>query len=141
MRKPNNDIIEKEFAGTNFGGDEQTVEGRAKLCAECVMKTVCGFSSGHTITEICKEVGLLTTIGNAKKWAKRWAYCYIFDPFILDCGYVVKAICLETASTSWLRGYKWISNKNQATRFDFETAKAAANVFRIEGAEINVVKC
>lgn len=79
ITEPKQDDIDHAFRNTNFGPLGETPEGRRYLVAECVMKRACGFSSGHTIEVICKQLKLLTKSGTPKINAKHWAYCYIID--------------------------------------------------------------
>lgn len=75
--KPNQTDIDIAFKGTNFGPEGETPEGRRRLVAICVLQRACGFSAGGTLTQICKEVGVLTKKGNPKKHAKQWAFCFM----------------------------------------------------------------
>lgn len=75
--EPKQQDIDNAFAGTNFGPQGETPEGRKNFVAHCVLKRACGFGDGHTIVTICKELGLITEIGTPRKGAKMWAYCHL----------------------------------------------------------------
>jgi hypothetical protein len=62
------------FAGTNFGGEESTEQGRRRLLSGCVLKLSCGYADGSTIKQICQELGALTTGHNPRLSARQWAY-------------------------------------------------------------------
>lgn len=75
--EPKQQDIDRAFDGTNFGPQGETPEGRRTLVADCILKRACGFSSGGTIEQICREVGLLTRGRNPTTRAKHWAYCHL----------------------------------------------------------------
>lgn len=75
--------IDAAFSGTNFGTAGETADGRRSLVAQCVLKRACGFSDGHTISTIAKELGLLTKKGTPKRMGKMWAYIYVTSPGLL----------------------------------------------------------
>lgn len=52
-------VIEEVFRGTNFGTRDKTDDGRRQLILECIVKRGTGFHDGHTITQICRELGFL----------------------------------------------------------------------------------
>lgn len=76
IKEPSQDDIDNAFRGTNFGLPGETPGGRRDLVADCILKHACGFSSGSTITLICKDLGLLTRKGTPRKQAKAWAYIH-----------------------------------------------------------------
>ena len=57
--------IEKAFAGTNFGDRKPRA-----LLGMAVLKTLTGYHSGHTITTIMKELGLIDHRGKTTKKGK-----------------------------------------------------------------------
>lgn len=77
IKEPDQHSIDQAFAGTNFGPEGDSPEGRKKIVARCVLQRACAFSSGGTITAICKELGLLTNAGAPRKHAKQWAFCFL----------------------------------------------------------------
>ena len=47
--------IDASFAGTNFGSDD-----RVFLICDAIAKSAEGYGNGWTITQICRELGVLT---------------------------------------------------------------------------------
>lgn len=66
--------IDDAFKGTNFGQAE-TMAARQKLVAQAVLKRVCDYSTGSTMSHILQELGLTKTLhGKPTKAARRWMY-------------------------------------------------------------------
>lgn len=57
--------IEASFAGTNFGGCD-----RRELLAQGVLKRNCGYSCGSTLTQILRELKLITSNDTVTKRGK-----------------------------------------------------------------------
>ncbi len=74
IKAPLQDIVDAQFAGTNFGPEGETPQGRIALVAKCVMQRACGFAAGGTITTICRDLNMLTPGNTPRLWAKRWAF-------------------------------------------------------------------
>lgn len=72
----NDKIINDAFRGYNFGPNAN----HRQLLAECVFKTMVGYSSGSSIERISKGLGLLTMKGNPSKFGKRFCYDYYNYP-------------------------------------------------------------
>ena len=67
--------IEAAFKGTNFGPCMETVEAKKKEVAKAVLKKVCNFATGSTISHIMHELGLTKTLhGQPTKAGRRWMY-------------------------------------------------------------------
>ena len=65
--------IEKAFAGTNFGDRKPRA-----LLGMAVLKTLTGYHSGHTITTIMKELGLIDHRGKTTKKGKDFCLCEFY---------------------------------------------------------------
>lgn len=66
--------IDDAFKGTNFGALE-TTEQRKKYVAQAILKRMCDYGTGNTISVILQELGLTKTLhGNPTKAARRWMY-------------------------------------------------------------------
>lgn len=71
--------ITKLFKGADFGMEAETPGSRRWLMAECVLKCMCDYSGGHTISMICYNAGLLTSNFNPTRAGRRWVYSIISD--------------------------------------------------------------
>lgn len=66
--------IDDSFRGTSFGGLE-TTEQRKKYVAQAVLKRMCDYGTGITISHIMQELRLTKTLhGKPTKAARRWMY-------------------------------------------------------------------
>jgi hypothetical protein len=66
--------IDAAFKGTSFGCVSTTGQ-RRKYVANAVLKRVCDYGTGHTISNIMQELGLTKTLhGKPTKAARRWMY-------------------------------------------------------------------
>lgn len=66
--------IDDAFKGTNFGAVE-TTEQRKKFVSQAVLKRMCDYGTGSTISHIMQELGLTKTLhGKPTKAARRWMY-------------------------------------------------------------------
>lgn len=61
--------IEKAFENTNFGSAVPR-----ELVKDSLLKLVCGYSSGHTIECIVKELSLVTKGGKITKKGQEYLY-------------------------------------------------------------------
>lgn len=69
-------VIEDTFRGTNFGRSSQTDAGRRRLIFECILKRGTGFHDGHTIRQICRELGFLDEDDKPTHDGGYWALAY-----------------------------------------------------------------
>ena len=74
----NDSDIEAAFAGTNFGGTEETDAGRRGLMLECILKCATGYSDGFTITSICQGFGLVDMMNAATKEGMQWMFAQLY---------------------------------------------------------------
>ena len=66
--------IDGAFKGTNFG-DVKTTEQRKRFVAQAVLKKMCDYEPGSTISHILQELGFTKTLhGKPTKAARRWMY-------------------------------------------------------------------
>ena len=67
--------IEEAFTGTKFGTIDGDVVAQRKFLAQGIMKTACGYSTGHTIKMILVWLGLISpkTFKPSEK-SMRWMY-------------------------------------------------------------------
>jgi hypothetical protein len=70
--------IEQAFDGTDFGGREATDVGRRGLMLECVLKRATGYHDGHTITSICKGLGLVSLDNRTTSIGMSWAFDQLY---------------------------------------------------------------
>lgn len=69
-------VIEDVFKGTNFGSSGETDRGRRRLIFECILKRGTGFGDGHTIRQICRELGFLDVDDTPTHEGGHWALDY-----------------------------------------------------------------
>jgi hypothetical protein len=79
MEKLTDKEIETAFTGTNFGESGKTIEGKKRLIAECLLKLNCNYHDGHTITQICKELGLIRKNLTLNKKGKEYMFRHFID--------------------------------------------------------------
>lgn len=66
--------IDDAFKGTNFG-EVKTTEQRKKYVAQAILKRMCDYGNGSTISHIMQELGLTKTLhGKPTKAARQWMY-------------------------------------------------------------------
>ena len=69
------DQVNAAFKGTNFGPATETVEGKRKAVATAVLKRICDYGTGSTISHIMQELALTKNLhGKPTKAARRWMY-------------------------------------------------------------------
>lgn len=66
--------IAKAFEGTNFGRTDYTT-----LLEQGVLKTIAGYSSGHTLTTIMRELGLVTPKGYITRKGRALLFHAFYD--------------------------------------------------------------
>lgn len=57
------------FAGTNFGTADLS-----NLVERAVLKVLCGFDNGRTLTKILKDLGLVTPLGKVTEKGKQLCF-------------------------------------------------------------------
>ena len=60
----------------NFGAKNDDLVYRREMIALCCLKYLTGFRCGYTITEICKDLGLISKRDNIVKKGKDFVFWY-----------------------------------------------------------------
>jgi hypothetical protein len=67
--------VDEALEFTNFGPNMDTTEKRKMAVARAVLKSICDYANGNTMTCIIHELRLTKTLhGKPTKAAKRWMY-------------------------------------------------------------------
>jgi hypothetical protein len=66
--------IEKAFTNTNFGNRDHR-----KLIEQGILKLQGGYISGHTLTVIMRELGLISEKSNVLKKGRRFIFSAFYD--------------------------------------------------------------